>query len=388
MKKHFCRSTGLLAIAVLLIIAAMSTVSTAYAAAPGTGGMAGTRTAAATPSATATNAPCSFLPAQTCKSTNPTVALNIYYYGDASACTFVWDVNWGDGDSSPNLTVTDPADGYVLLANHTYYAAAGTHAIAVTGQVTSGNCTTNNFTVKFTLSTASFTSGNYAGWSMTGLTGTDRYVAAHWTVPSVQCAGQLLHPGLLPSKAWTAPWVGLAGGPNTQKGLANAWLSQVGTLSQCTDGINTDNFAFVELASDLPGGEPPKLLFKVNANDQMYGLVESDGQVNGQLRIYSYISDLTTGQSAQGYIFPTHASLMQAEYQAIVTVERYTDGGGLANFPSPIQFTGVQLSQGSGLTRFAMVVKGATLSVAGNLSPSPSPYTGGAFMVTWKKWIN
>jgi hypothetical protein len=395
MKKCFGRSRSPLAIVALAVAATMSTVSIAHAASAGTGGAARTGTAAASRSMAASDAPCTFIPAQTCQSTNPTVTLNIDYTGDTSACIFVWNVAWGDGNSSSNLTVGGPPDGYVLLAQHTY-AAPGVYTITVTGGVTDGACTAGEFTVRFTLSSrppsppkpALFYSGNYAGWSETGLTGTDRYVAAHWTVPRVQCAGQLLHPGLLPSKAWAAPWVGLAGGPNTAHGLANAWLSQVGTISQCTFGLNTANYAFVELASDLPGGEPPKLLFRVNANDKMYGQVESDGEVNGQLRLYSYISDLTTGKSAQGYIFPTHASLTQAEYQAIVTVERWSPDGGLAKFPSPIQFTGVQFSKGTGLTQFTMVAKHTTLAVAGSLGSSPPPYSGAAFKVFWKRWIN
>jgi hypothetical protein len=106
--------------------------------------------AVASQSATTSNTPCTFVPAQTCSNTNPSVALRIYYYGDTSACTFVWNVDWGDNQTSPNLTVTDPADGYRLLTDHTY-ATTGTYSINVTGQVTSGNCTATGFTVQFTL---------------------------------------------------------------------------------------------------------------------------------------------------------------------------------------------------------------------------------------------
>jgi hypothetical protein len=395
MKKRFGRPRSLLAIVALTAAATMSTVPTAHAASAGTEGAARTGTAAASRSAAASDTPCTLIPAQTCQSTDPTVSLNIDYTGDTSACIFVWNVAWGDGDNTSNLMVGGPPDGYVLLAQHTY-AAPGAYTITVSGDVTDGACTAGDFTVQFTLSSpppsppkpAHFDSGNYAGWSETGLTGTDRYVAAHWTVPSVQCRGQLLHLGLLPAKAWAAPWVGLAGGPNTAKGLANAWLSQVGTISQCTDGFNTDNYAFVELASHLPGGGPPELLFRVHTNDKMYGQVESDGEVNGQLRLYYAISDLTTGNSKKGYISVAHASLLQTEYQAIVTVERWFPDGGLTKFSSPIQFTGVQFSRGTGLTQFTMVANGATLAVAGNLGSSPPPYNGDAFKVFWKRWIN
>lgn len=96
------------------------------------------------------SAPCTFVPTQNCLSTDHTVGLNIEYYGDTSACTFVWNVDWGDGNSDQNLKVTDPPDGDVLLTNHTY-AAAGTYTISVTGDVTSGTCAADPFTRTFFL---------------------------------------------------------------------------------------------------------------------------------------------------------------------------------------------------------------------------------------------
>ena len=101
-------------------------------------------------STAASSTPCSFEPATTCQSTDPTVTQNVHYYGDQSGCTYVWDVSWGDGQSKPNLTNTDPPDGYMFLANHTY-AAARTYAISLTGQVTAGDCTASTFTAQFTL---------------------------------------------------------------------------------------------------------------------------------------------------------------------------------------------------------------------------------------------
>ena len=90
------------------------------------------------------------VPALTCQSTNHTVTLNIDYYGSQSGCTYAWFVSWGDGNGSSDLTVTDPPEGYVSLANYTY-AATGEYTITVTGQVTAGDCTANPFTAQFTL---------------------------------------------------------------------------------------------------------------------------------------------------------------------------------------------------------------------------------------------
>ena len=105
-------------------------------------------TAAHATTASGSGTPCSFGPATSCQSTDGAVALNIDYT-NASACTFTWHVEWGDGSVS-DVTVTDPADGYVLLAQHTY-ANANTYNISATGQGTTENCTTTPFTGYFTL---------------------------------------------------------------------------------------------------------------------------------------------------------------------------------------------------------------------------------------------
>lgn len=122
----------------MLLLAAALAVAAALAG--------GTTAHAATAAGSGT--PCSLNPAASCQSTDGTVALNIDY-SDASACTFAWHVEWGDGSVS-DVTVTDPADGYVLLAQHTY-ANANTYTISATGQVTAGDCETSPFTGHFTL---------------------------------------------------------------------------------------------------------------------------------------------------------------------------------------------------------------------------------------------
>jgi hypothetical protein len=140
MERLITRPRSLMLIVALAVIAAMCTVSTARGA-PGSG---------ATSRATvASGTPCSFIPTLTCQSTDASVALNIDYYGEQSGCTYVWDVDWGDSNSE-SFTVTDPADGYIFLANHAY-SGAKTYTIAVTGQVTVGPCTANDFTAQFTL---------------------------------------------------------------------------------------------------------------------------------------------------------------------------------------------------------------------------------------------
>lgn len=202
MRKLFVRSRSLLLVFALAGLAAMCTVAAAYAATPG-GGRAGMR-AVDSQSAAASNTPCTFNPAATCQSTDPTVALNIYYSGDVSACTFVWDVSWGDGQDSSNLTVTDPVDGHILLTRHTY-RIAGTYTISVTGHVTAGDCVANPFTVKFTLlppATLPAKSSSWAGY-VAGGSGPYHYVQATWKMPG--------NKGTKVQESITDFWVGFDG---------------------------------------------------------------------------------------------------------------------------------------------------------------------------------
>ncbi len=108
----------------------------AAAAAMAAGLFAGT--AAHASAATVSSSPCSFNPVGTCQSTDGTVTENFQFL-NASACTFAFRVAWDDGAVS-NETVTDPADGYLPVAQHTY-TKAGTYTIVITAQVVTGDCT-------------------------------------------------------------------------------------------------------------------------------------------------------------------------------------------------------------------------------------------------------
>jgi hypothetical protein len=141
MNKFFTRSRCLLVVVTLAMIAAMCTVSTVRAA-PLT---AGAFTASASPTAQ-----CTFIPTkETCKSTDHTVLLDTYTYGDTADCIFTWDVYWGDGHSNLNLTQIAPSDGYHLLTQHTY-ANPNTYSIAVSGSATPG-CQVQDNVHTFTL---------------------------------------------------------------------------------------------------------------------------------------------------------------------------------------------------------------------------------------------
>lgn len=149
-------------------------------------------TAAHAATVAASSAPCTLNPATSCQSTNGTLALNIQYT-TASACTFDWHVDWGDGNVS-DVTVTDPPDGYVRLAQHTY-TKANAYTISATGQVTAGTCTASPENGFFTLLKPPPTTGPIASslstnWS--GYTGVAKGVSevhATWQVPTVTCGG-------------------------------------------------------------------------------------------------------------------------------------------------------------------------------------------------------
>lgn len=117
-------------------------VALAVAAAVSTG------TTTALAATTGSSASCSLGPATTCQSTNPTIAINSDYT-NATKCIFGWQISWGDGTIT-NVTVTDPANGYVLLAKHTY-ATSGTYAISAKSTAITANCTAGFFNGTFTV---------------------------------------------------------------------------------------------------------------------------------------------------------------------------------------------------------------------------------------------
>lgn len=146
-KRVFARPRSLLLVLALAVVAALCTVSTARAASPA--GSAGNGTTASAKMA-ASDAPCNFQGDQTCQSTDPAVTVSTYQTGDTSSCTFVWNIDWGDGQSTTDLVVTGPPSGWAVLASHTY-AATGTYTISLTGEVADGVCTLTPFSRTFTL---------------------------------------------------------------------------------------------------------------------------------------------------------------------------------------------------------------------------------------------
>jgi lysophospholipase L1-like esterase len=75
----------------------------------------------------------------------------VTYTGDVSACTFTWNITWGDNSKVTTVVQTDPPDGLVFLGGHTYGSALQmTYTITANGTVT-GPCTLTPGTLSFTL---------------------------------------------------------------------------------------------------------------------------------------------------------------------------------------------------------------------------------------------
>jgi hypothetical protein len=185
MKKRITRPRSLLLVAVLAVVAAVCTVSTANAAS----------SARAAPHEPAVStAPCNFTQSlQTCESADPSVA----YYDtahNASHCTFVFDITWGDNSGTTKKTITHPTNGHHLVATHLY--AAGVYAITVKPRTTSGTCTATSSVHTFTL-----------------VSSTSAYNCSCVTYVRDTLASQ---------------GITLKGGPSTASGYTEKWMSKHG----------------------------------------------------------------------------------------------------------------------------------------------------------------
>jgi hypothetical protein len=92
-------------------------------------------------SSAAVESTCSFVVggSATCDSTNPRVKVYVYFDDDTSGCTFVRDIDWGDGTSTKNIVIQGGPAGPKFVDSHTY-SAPGSYTIFLDGKVTQGDC--------------------------------------------------------------------------------------------------------------------------------------------------------------------------------------------------------------------------------------------------------
>jgi hypothetical protein len=138
-----------LAVMALLVSALAATTHPAHAAPSAN---AGQMSAVALSAPAASSTQCNFVESlPTCESTDSTVAYYDTVTGNPAACTFVFDVAWGDGTSITTTVANPSAGSHNLVGEHTY-VAPGTYTITVNPQVTAGtSCTATSSVHTFTL---------------------------------------------------------------------------------------------------------------------------------------------------------------------------------------------------------------------------------------------
>lgn len=367
MGRFFVRARSVMLLAVALAVAA--------------GLSGGTEAHAATAAASST--PCSFNSSGSCQSTDGTVTLNGHYSG-ASACTFTIHVDWADGSSS-DITKTNPADGYVFLAQHTY-ANAGTYHITATSQVAAGDCTATGGNYSFTLvkPAPTNTSGpinatsdkNWAGYYATLGTVTD--IHATWQVPYVSCEGSS-------KSSWMSMWAGIDDKGNH--------LVQAGTAAVCSS--NTASPKYHAWWESLPAGET-SVGYVVNAGDKI------SLDISYHVGPAEYFIILLTDNSKQVIdktVIVTHEPLSEAEciveaplHTRLLLGHKFTNVTQLADFGTATftdcdvtnsKVTNQQIGLGSvnGLTVYKVNMADTFRPKAstGNPSPGGIPWT-----VTWR----
>jgi hypothetical protein len=192
----------------------------------------------------------------------------------------------------------------------------------------------------------------YAGWSVHPQFGQAWEAAAHWTVPAVTCDATPLTRPWVRSRA--AVWVGTWGQP----GDDNAWLPQVGTVSQCNDGGASKQYYAFDQMFHSDGSPQNVLKMKVQPGDKIYAYIEYDGLRAGALTFQYWIQNLSRHTRETGIIATSPGvSGSKAMWEGGVVVETQPDDkigivndGGLAKF-KPIIITGAEVD-GTALEEF------------------------------------
>jgi hypothetical protein len=133
---------------------------------------------------------------------------------------------------------------------------------------------------------------------------------------------------------------------------AKTWLPQIGTNSQCRNGVFVGSYAVAEMHH--VGQRGPKPLFDVQPGDRIRAVVVYMGrEPGGELKFHALLSDEDARLRGQEWQFNDYAysnsgvPREEAAWQGGCMVERDPEtnlswdvipNGGLAKFPTPIQF--------------------------------------------------
>jgi hypothetical protein len=182
---------------------------------------------------------------------------------------------------------------------------------------------------------------NWSGYSVYPRHGTLNGSSATWRVPQVQCESS--------GTQRVAVWVGLWG---TNRSIKNgrAWLSQIGTDSQCRNGHATyfivyqlyhsnaefcaflPNWIFVHVCKGIRA--VTVMSPTIHANDEIDSFVSYSGKTrSGKLKFLLDLTDNTTGKYVDETVkVDAGTAPSDAEAQGGVIAEDNGDSGGLAKF--------------------------------------------------------
>ncbi len=120
------------------------------------------------------DAPCAFVPAADCESTDTTIDANWESLDDTSGCTLTWSIDWGAGGKAQTVTVDGRSKpGYYFAVRHKYarVSKTETYTITSTAESSTGGCSIEGGTLTFTLlaSTCTPSAVSQPGASAVGL---------------------------------------------------------------------------------------------------------------------------------------------------------------------------------------------------------------------------
>jgi hypothetical protein len=207
----------------------------------------------------------------------------------------------------------------------------------------------------------------YAGWSVHPPSGLATSAEGQWDVPKVQCDTAIPF-----SRPWqqsrAAVWVGLWGqdlDPNV------SWLPQVGTNSLCENGGTTllvGKVTYSAVVQMFHGGNSQAVpLADIQAGDHIYASIKYVGTSDKKLKfdyliqgargstfniLYQYTGSLYTDDGVQ----PKDAAWQGGDIVESQPDDPLLSGrfiGGLAQFPTPIQFYRLNMVNGKGINTYS-----------------------------------
>jgi hypothetical protein len=240
---------------------------------------------------------------------------------------------------------------------------------------------------------------NWSGYSVYPKHGTLTGSTATWRVPPVHCESS----GTQRAAVWTGLW-----GTNDSIRKNHAWLSQIGTDSQCKNGHATYFIVYqlyhsnAEWCAFLPNwifvhvckGIRPVAVTSpaIHANDEIQAYVSYGGKAkDGKLKFLLDLTDVTAGSYFDQTVkVKAGTELSDAAGQGGVIVEDNGDGGGLARF-NPLQlwlgiYTNANFNPAN-FRQYEWILRVHRRNLAANESFKYSRLQDGyTFTVRWNHW--